>query len=179
MSQLERITEERLAEWLAEWLAVALPDGCRRGEQMDELEDHLRCEIDALRRGGLDEDAAFRAATERLGSASALATEYARNRSLLTGLCTTEPPAEEATMGNPGRLPIRLAIYVLLSSAVWAGVMQVTSALLGDTETYSQVSDWLMAGWFFTTFMPLALTDLRSAARAECQCFRRMLRLRA
>ena len=78
-------------------------------------------------------------------------------------------------MNQHRRFQIKLAAFVLLQSAVWAAVMMATAASLAGTGAYQQIQPWLLAGWFTTTMMPLALLDLRSAARAEWRCLRRKL----
>jgi hypothetical protein len=65
--------EERIGQW-REYLrrrpAVHAAD-------IEELEDHLRSQIDALRGAGLDEDEAFLVAVKRLGDQDTLAREFA------------------------------------------------------------------------------------------------------
>jgi len=65
--------EERIGEWrqyLGRHPAVHSAD-------VEELEDHLRSQIDALRGAGLDEDEAFLVAVKRLGDLNALSREFA------------------------------------------------------------------------------------------------------
>ena len=65
--------EERIGQWrqyLRRRQAVHSAD-------VEELEDHLRSQIDALRGAGLDEDEAFLVAVKRLGDLNALAREFA------------------------------------------------------------------------------------------------------
>jgi hypothetical protein len=65
--------EERIGQWrqyLRRRQAVHAVD-------VEELEDHLRSQIDALRQAGLDEDEAFLVAVKRLGDLDSLAREFA------------------------------------------------------------------------------------------------------
>jgi hypothetical protein len=67
------ILEERIGQWrqyLRRRQAVHSAD-------VEELEDHLRSQIDALRGAGLDEDEAFLVAVKRLGDLDNLSREYA------------------------------------------------------------------------------------------------------
>lgn len=67
------ILEERIGQWrqyLRRRQAVHSAD-------VEELEDHLRSQIDALREAGLDEDEAFLVAVKRLGDLDALSREFA------------------------------------------------------------------------------------------------------
>ena len=64
--------EERIGQWrnyLEKWPAV-------RPADIDELEDHLRSQIEALRQAGLDEDEAFLVAVKRLGDLDAISREF-------------------------------------------------------------------------------------------------------
>ena len=63
---------------IAAWRARLTATGSFVESDLDELESHLRDEIEALEEGGLTSEAAFGAAQERLGDASALAAEFAR-----------------------------------------------------------------------------------------------------
>jgi hypothetical protein len=67
------ILEERIGQWrqyLRRRQAVHSGD-------VEELEDHLRSQIDVLRGAGLDEDEAFLVAVKRLGDQDTLAREFA------------------------------------------------------------------------------------------------------
>lgn len=65
--------DEKIARWRAAW-PKALADESTR----DELEEHLREEVAALCRKGLNLDAAFEAAVHRLGEPAAIAAEFER-----------------------------------------------------------------------------------------------------
>jgi hypothetical protein len=73
----ETILEERIGEWRQYF----------RGRQavhaadIDELEDHLRSQIDTLRAAGLDDDEAFLVAVKRLGDLDSLSREFANEYS--------------------------------------------------------------------------------------------------
>jgi len=72
-----RSLEERLGEWrsyIRRRQAVHAVDA-------DELEDHLRSQVEALSEAGLDEDEAFLVAVKRLGDLDSLSREFAREYS--------------------------------------------------------------------------------------------------
>ncbi len=85
--------EERIGQWrqyLRRRQAIHSAD-------VEELEDHLRSQIDGLRAVGLDEDEAFLVAVKRLGNMDALAREFATEYSerlwkQLVGSPGSEPP---------------------------------------------------------------------------------------
>jgi hypothetical protein len=73
----EGLLEERIGEWRQYFRrrqAVSPID-------VEELEDHLRSQIDALREAGLDEDEAFLVAVKRLGGQDSVSREFAREYS--------------------------------------------------------------------------------------------------
>ncbi|MCG6956007.1 MAG: permease prefix domain 1-containing protein [Gemmatimonadetes bacterium] len=72
-----QVLEERIAEWRAyvrsrEAMAPA---------DVDELEDHLRSQVEALEEAGLAEDEAFVIAVKRIGALDTLSQEFAREYS--------------------------------------------------------------------------------------------------
>src|SRR5438270_8180432 len=89
--------EDRFAQWRRE-LAEALGGSA---ETLEELEGHLRDEVNRRIAAGESADAAFTAATAHLGSPASLAAEFAR----------TEIAAPW--------LPVRLVLIVLIAGAGW------------------------------------------------------------
>jgi hypothetical protein len=71
------VLERQIAEWrayLARGKAIAGPD-------VEEIEGHLRDQIEALTSAGLDPEEAFLVAVKRIGSLNALSREFAREHS--------------------------------------------------------------------------------------------------
>ncbi|HAR35513.1 MAG TPA: hypothetical protein DCR87_01130 [Acidobacteria bacterium] len=65
--------EEKIAQWrdfLIKNQAISSPDA-------DELEDHLKSQVEALTQQGLDEDEAFLVAVKRLGNLDSISREFA------------------------------------------------------------------------------------------------------
>jgi hypothetical protein len=69
--------EPQIAEWRA---YVASAPGVN-GRDVDELEDHLRGQIDELHTAGLSEDEAFLVAVKRMGDLDDISREFAREHS--------------------------------------------------------------------------------------------------
>jgi hypothetical protein len=67
-----------LEKAIAEWRRRMLAAGISAPESLDELESHLREEIEERMRLGLDAQRAFEAAVERVGQPSALGAEFAK-----------------------------------------------------------------------------------------------------
>ncbi len=73
----EGLLEERIGEWrdyFRKRQAV-------RSVDIEELEDHLRSQVEALREAGLDEDEAFLVAVKRLGDLDSVSREFAHEYS--------------------------------------------------------------------------------------------------
>ncbi len=109
--------------------------GDMSSDDVTELESHLLQEMDSLQRAGLQPDEAFVIASRRLGHPYELATEYAKNDTLLSW-----------------RRPARLVLWgLLLLDAItlcWSVVLLVTSYfelgdLLGYTFRITQVGNWV------------------------------------
>lgn len=121
------LLEERIAEWrthVGRSPAVAV--------DVEELESHLRDQVEDLRAAGLSPDEAFLVAIRRLGTLDGLSAEYAREHSDRLWKQLVLAPA---TSG--GRPPRRLLQAVLL--AVGAGLAVQVPRLLGvslETTSY-------------------------------------------
>lgn len=66
--------EQQIAEWRRQMLAA----GIKTPVPMDELESHLREDIERQMRSGLNEQQAFEAAVRGIGQTAALKTEFAK-----------------------------------------------------------------------------------------------------
>ncbi len=72
---------ESVESRIAEWRAYVARAPAVNGNDVDELEDHLRHEIAELRDAGLTADEAFLIAVKRLGDVDGLSREFAREHS--------------------------------------------------------------------------------------------------
>ena len=80
-------------------------------EDIEELESHLRDEIDALGKSGLAEDEAFLVAVKRLGNAEAMTREFSRvNRERLWRQLMMEPPSAEERVRRRRRVILVAAL---------------------------------------------------------------------
>ena len=61
---------------IVRWKAVLESGGGMLPEDIDELESHLRDEIESLEKSGLKADEAFLVSVKRIGSAEGLSQEY-------------------------------------------------------------------------------------------------------
>ncbi len=93
---------------------------------VDELESHLRDQVDTLRSAGLDGDEAFLVAVRRLGSVDALTREFAREHS---------ERLWKQLVAAPDLEPIRGDFWVMLGWAVAAAaVVQIPRLVASDLD---------------------------------------------
>lgn len=111
------------------WSQAVHAGRCNPAASAAELSDHLYCEIDRARAGGMTEEQAFRAAVAALGSVPALAAEHAKNRSLLRTGC-----AVAARLGGSPPSGERRGILVA-HALIWAALILGTSLLLSKSST--------------------------------------------
>ncbi|WP_449385640.1 permease prefix domain 1-containing protein [Cellulomonas soli] len=98
---------------------------------VDELEDHLRTQVDDLRAGGLDGEEAFLIAIKRLGDLDAISREYAQEHSeRLWKQLVLVPEAPPGTRGSWHELAVVLALALGAGASVKAGTTWVDEATL-------------------------------------------------
>src|SRR6267378_4486845 len=67
-----------LEKAIAEWRQQIIAAGLKKGEALDELEDHLRKDVQQQIQAGLTTQGAFEIAVERIGGTQALKAEFAK-----------------------------------------------------------------------------------------------------
>jgi len=109
------ILEERIGQWrlyLRRRQAVHSAD-------VEELEDHLRSQIDALRGAGLDEDEAFLVAVKRLGDQDALAREFANEYSeRLWKQLVASPGSDASSLTKPRDAAVAVGLAIAAAVAI-------------------------------------------------------------
>ncbi len=145
----------QLEESVRKWCATNLPEDCRQGERFDELEDHLRCEVERLQRAGLDQERAFVAATGRMGEAKMLMSEFAKDRSFVSRLCALDRRLSDC--GNTQDPALRKMVNRLTigHAILWAAAMIATALLLRGTENAGMMPILVMVPLWFASFMLL------------------------
>jgi hypothetical protein len=128
---------------VANWSAAVHAERCQSAAEVAELSDHLYCEIERALGEGLSNDEAFRVATARLGSASQLIAENAKNRSALGTVCQVAAKADRSSSPEYRRLLLGHAV-------VWAALMIACAMVLKKTVE-AEVAGWLL----ILTFIPL------------------------
>lgn len=119
------VDAEVLERHIAEWRAFVARGKAIAGPDVEELEGHLREQIEALTGAGLDADEAFLVAVKRIGSLNALSREFAREHS--------ERLWRQLVLGadGSGGKPLRTEPIVVLALAVAAAVAIKVPELFG------------------------------------------------
>ena len=109
--------DPRIEEQISTWRAYVSRPEAIDGRDVDELEDHLRGQIDRLEASGLDGDEAFLVAVKRLGGLDDLSREFAREHSerLWKQLMFHDEPRAPRTGGG---LPLAVGLAVAAAVAV-------------------------------------------------------------
>lgn len=109
---------------IADWCERIHVDRCwyRSSNRVEELKDHLFSEIEHHMASGMDEDAAFEAATLKLGNINDLEREFSKNRGWLGRLSRNIAMSECGVTKKERKM--RMA-----NSMIWA-VLMVASALV-------------------------------------------------
>jgi hypothetical protein len=130
------------------------------GPDVDELEDHLREQIDALKEAGLSDDEAFLVAVKRIGSVDDLTREFAREHSdrLWKQLVLAGDPWEGAAGGQAW---VR-KMWVALALAVAAGASIKLPALFGIDLRGNELFYQLNLSFFTLPFIAAYLAWDRS-----------------
>lgn len=115
---------------IAEWRAYLLGRKAIHDTDADELEDHLRSQIDALSEQGLAPDEAFLVAVKRIGGQDKVTREFAREHS---DRLWKQLVAQPDTDGQPAKSS-RTEALVVIGLAIVAALAMKSSDLLGLEE---------------------------------------------
>lgn len=110
-------TKATLEERIGQWRQYLRRRQALHSADIEELEDHLRSQIDALRASGLDEDEAFLVAVKRLGDLDALSREFAIEYSERLWKQLVVPSRGDATSPTDER-HAALAVGLAIAAAV-------------------------------------------------------------
>ncbi len=118
----DALLEKRIGEWrqyLRRRQGVHSPD-------VEELEDHLRSQVEALNKAGLDDDEAFLVAVKRLGDLDSLSREFAHEYSERLWKQLVVPRGTDASPSASNR-----DMVTAIGFAVAAGIALKTPELFG------------------------------------------------
>src|SRR6187551_1030600 len=123
---------ESVETQIAEWRAHVAKAPAVNGRDVDELEDHLRNQIDELSAAGLASDEAFLVAVKRMGELDVVSREFAREHSGRLWKQLFEPEEEAALLGE-GWLG---ALVLAISAAVVIQVARLAAGFPDDAPTW-------------------------------------------
>ncbi len=155
----------RLDKEVEAWCQSVYDKGCQNETGMEELKDHLYCEIEHLMKEGLSEKQAFVRATERMGNAEDLYNEYFKNQNIFYRLFHSLNKRSE--MMTPKQLAVIMAAYVLLFAVITA----TAKSLLGGAEQFEDVSLLLYSVWLAPLFI---FPGFHRSAKSEWACIKRL-----
>lgn len=160
----------QLNERVAAWCQSVHPRGSDRDARIDELADHLFCEIARLTESGMSEEEAFLAATEQMGKADDLASEHEKNRGSLSKFGVV---LLAMSCGNTAWL-LRESVTRKQATALLLGVSLLTAAIMIGSALITKRSDqtviWvLIAIWFvpFSALSPISDGTVRAGDGEE------------
>lgn len=121
-----------LEQLIAEWRASMNASSHASRETLDELENHLREEVEKLLRSGLSETEAFQRAVAKLGSPATLAGEFEKLRG-----ASWLPVKLVAGIGIAGALVLFIMIIPSLAGQQWSWLLgaHVFTITLGYSAT--------------------------------------------
>jgi hypothetical protein len=158
----------QLDEEVRAWCSSILPDDCAQDERLEELEDHLYSEIERLEAEGASQQQAFVAATEKLGEAKMLMSEYSKNRSFVSRLCALDRRLSgSGTISSPS-LRKKANRLIIGHAILWAAAMLATAFLLRDAEPVNNVIVLVMVPLWFASYMQINATFRSPKPDSEC-----------
>jgi hypothetical protein len=142
--------EPRIEDQISAWRAYVSRPEAIDGRDVDELEDHLRGQIDRLAASGLDADEAFLVAVKRLGGLDDLSREFAREHS--------DRLWKQLMIPGESRAPRTGGLVLAVGLAIGAAVAIKIPALFGirfgeDGDFYARFAALLVLPFLATYFL--------------------------
>jgi hypothetical protein len=137
------------------WCQSVLARGWNRAAGLDELKDHLYCEIERLSAEGLSEEQAFLTAIERMGNVAELRIEHSKNRNLAATLTD-----------NMTRPTAIIAVLHLALGILFAATTIFADSVFEGTQHNEPIRNWLLV-LYWVPFSILTLYGARQAMQLE------------
>jgi hypothetical protein len=153
--------EPRIEEQISAWRAYVSRPEAIDGRDVDELEDHLRGQIDRLAASGLDADEAFLVAVKRLGGLDGLSREFAREHS--------DRLWKQLMLPGESRAPRNGGLVLAVGLAIGAALAIKIPALFGirfgeDGDFYARFAALLVLPFLATYFLVRRQASLTTIA---------------
>lgn len=131
-----------------QWCELVLSNDSIKSNNIDELKDHLFCEIEHFLEQGSTEPEAFKAAIRKMGEVDMLSGEYEKNRTFLQKLCAFE----YGTVADHNNDSIKVKPIIIQQSVLWAAAMIATSLILDDKQQVFSI--------VFVVLLPLCIANI-------------------
>jgi hypothetical protein len=132
---------------------LVLSNDSIKNKNIDELKDHLYCEVENFIKQGQAPQQAFKTAIAKMGEVDMLAGEYQKNRTFLNKLCAFE----YGTVAEHSGKPMNQRKMVMQQSILWAAAMIATALVVSDSKEAMSV--------VFMVLLPLSIVNLISLKR--------------
>jgi hypothetical protein len=155
---------------IRQWCEIALSADSIHSRNIDELMDHLHCEVESIMETGkqssspISDKEAFAIAIKRVGESNVIADEYGKNRTLLQKLCALEyGRVGDQVSDQP--LNKQLSHMKISNAILWATALLASAIILKDSEELYKL--------MFIVLIPLSSMSFilnTSSARNELAC---------
>lgn len=133
-----------------QWCELVLSNDNIKSKNIDELKDHLLCQIEHFQRNGQNNKQAFKLAIKNMGEVDMLSDGYTKNRSFLQKLCAFE----YGTVADHAKTTMSIKSAVIQQSILWAAAMIGCSLIIEDKQQAMSV--------VFTVLLPLSVANIIS-----------------
>lgn len=123
-----------LEQQIAQWREYVRHRRAFHGPDVEELEDHLRGQVAALREGGLADDEAFLVAVKRMGSLDALSREFAREHSERLWKQLVMSPDAGGESGEATRIEALVVLCLAVAAALAVKLPELFGLRLGGGD---------------------------------------------
>ena len=141
-----------LASAVHQWAAFVLSNDSIKNRNIDELKDHLYCEVEKYITEGMKPEEAFNKAISTIGERSILAIENQKNKNFIDKLCAFEYGTIGRSNKNKGDDMISRKQMHWQQSVLWAVAIIACAIILKGTPQASSVILFVL--------VPLALASI-------------------
>ena len=143
-----------LEQAVQQWSELVLSADSVKNRNIDELKDHLYCEIEKHINDGSNESDAFKYAIANIGESDILATEYNKNKNFINKLCAFEYGTIGQHGQNRDKFMINRKQLQTQNAILWAAAILASAVLLRGIPQSSDV--------IFFVLVPLSVMSVLS-----------------
>ena len=150
--------DKEIKDWCLKVLGRDTPKDLRT-----ELEDHLHCEVENLKKAGFSEEQAFKCAVYKMGEPKGLLQEFSKNKGLLSRLWRYEKNLNRAFAKRFPMSSKTRSRLIIGNALFFAASLFVLAWLFKDNEkAYMWGHGIMLTGWAF-------LNGLLAASQKPCK----------